>query len=346
MSAIRACSPRVIRPRLSIRYQVLRRFESTASPSPAQSYRNLPPPPPPSFAKRNRWPIIWSGLALSLGLATGNFFNDLVAPQDLPAPGSPEDQQLLANLNAKLDDEFKVKVYRGKCLGVTKQLKGEAGGWVEIVPAPIEDQRIADDGLIDHMQGGKYLGVERIFWDRDEQRLIAIVWLGGALSGWPGVTHGGVLATVLTEKFALAAALAEGKNHSFSKAAIPQRMPGTGSHAKAYAPMSSPEEPAHLSLTYKKPAKTNNFYVIRVSPHYSEEGDDSDKLAPHKLRGGSEYEAILETLDAKTCILAKARFAPSSTAQKVEAKVIGGAQKGYSEFKEWMWPSRQKNSQI
>ena len=49
------------------------------------------------------------------------------------------------------------------------------------------------------MAGSRGLGVYRVFWNAKERRGITVVFFGGALAGWPGVTHGGAIATVLQE---------------------------------------------------------------------------------------------------------------------------------------------------
>lgn len=268
-----------------------------------------------------------------------------LAPPPMPDPGTYEDSVLIADLNKQIDDDFKVKVLRGKCLGVTKQLKGAEGGWVEIVPPPPEETKSVKESLVNQMQGAKGLGVERLFWDRGEQKLVAVVWFGGSLCGWPGVTHGGAAATALSDKLSLAASLAEGRDSKVSAAAIPQRMPGTGNHAKMFAPPERPDEPAQLNLSYVKPTLANNFYVIRIQPSMDLEQDPA-KIVPSEPAGGHEYEATLETLDARICVKAKARFEASGTLQRAEEKVLGSAKSSYADFKEWMWPSRQKNSQL
>ncbi|KAI7587625.1 hypothetical protein KC343_g19085 [Hortaea werneckii] len=264
----------------------------------------------------------------------------------MPEPGTHEDGVLMADLNRQIDEDFKVKVLRGKCLGVTKQLKGAEGGWVEIVPPSPEDTRLRADGLVEKMQGAKGLGVERLFWDRGEHKLVAVIWFGGSLCGWPGVTHGGAIATALSDKLALAASLAENRNsQTTSAAAIPQRMPGTGNHAKMFAPSDKPDEPAQLSLSYVKPTLANDFYVIRVQPSM-DLAQDPAKIVPNEPPGGHEYEATLETLDARICVKAKARFEASNVLQRTGEQVQEAAKSTYSEFREWMWPSRQRDSQI
>lgn len=269
-----------------------------------------------------------------------------ITPPSMPKIGSREDGILMADLNQRIDQEFKVKVLRGKCLAMAKQLKGEDGGWVEVIPLPLEvnEKDNGPEKLISQLQGAKGFGVERLFWDRGENQLVAVMWFGGSLCGWPGVTHGGAVATALAEKLALAAALADRKNTDVLAAATPQRLPGTGNHAKMLAPATTPDEPAQLSLGYVKPTYANKFYVIRVLPAIPKD-DVEDKVVHAEPLGGAEYEATLETLDATVCAKARARFAPSSTMQRTEKAVEGGAKQSYAAFKEWMWPSRQKQSQ-
>lgn len=341
-SVTRILRPRVLRPHLSTRYACLRRAESTAA--------NAGPPPTaePSFLQRNRSPIAWGSFALALGLMGGTLVLHTVAPPPLPEAGTHEDGVLIADLNKRVDQEFKVKVLRGKCLGVAKALKGAEGGWVEIVPPPAADEAqgpSVGEGLVHHMQGAKGLGVERVFWDRGEHKLVAVVWFGGALSGWPGVTHGGAIATALSDKLALAASLAERSNRDVSAAAVPQRLPGTGNHAKMFAPATRPDEPAQLSLSYVKPTMANNFYVIRVQPSL-ELDQEPDRVVPPEPQGGHEYEATLETLDVRVCVKAKANFAASDALARAEDNVVAAAKTSYHEFKDWLWPSRQRSLQV
>ncbi|TKA78518.1 hypothetical protein B0A55_01982 [Friedmanniomyces simplex] len=340
MSALRVLRPHLLRPQLSQRYQHLRRANST---TPTAATISPPPPNHPTFLRRNRATLLWTTLSLALGLMAGNTTLHIISPPPMPEPGTHEDRILIADLNKRIDQEFLVKVLRGKCLGVAKQLKGSSEArWVEVIPPIDEEGRWNGDELVSHMQGAKGLGVERVFWDRDDQKLVAIIWFGGALSGWPGVTHGGAIATVLAEKGALAAALVEGRrDRPSTAAATPQRLPGTGSHAKIFAPAERHEDPAQLSLSYVKPTQANNFYVIRVSPSMDLD-QDPEHIVPSEPRGGHEYEATLETIDSRVCVKAKVKFAPSSTLRRVEDEVVQTAKASYAEFKHWLWPSRQQ----
>lgn len=257
----------------------------------------------------------------------------------MPAAGSREDDILMDDLNKRIEEEFKVKVLRGKCLGVTKALQGREAGWVEIVPAAEGKQ--GRSALVEELQGAKGLGVERIFWDREEQKLVGIVWFGGSLSGWPGVTHGGLLATVLQEKVALANTLAHPTSSTtrYSSAAKPQRLPGTGDHAKMSRPSDVPAEPAQLSIDYQKHTYANHFYTVRVVSSYEVE----NVRIPIE---GAEWIVTLETMDGKVCVKAAAKFAPRSQAERVQEGMTRETGSTLKEVREWLWPSRQAHSQI
>ena len=288
---------------------------------------------------------------------SGTVVSHVIAPPPLPEAGTHEDGILLADLNKRIDDEFKIKVLRGKCLGVAKALRGAEAGWVEIVggvsatSAEAAGNEEAGASLAGSLQGAKGMGVERIFYDRGEHMLVAIIWFGGALSGWPGVTHGGAIATALSDKLALTAFLAAGGGRTngskVSAAAIPQRLPGTGAHAKMLAPDEKAPEPAQMSLNYMKPTLANGFYVIRVQPSLGTSNEDGDSgVQSLRVAPSHEYAATLETMDAKVCVSAKASFAAGSLLEYADSATVERAKTGYAEFKEWMWPSRQRNSQI
>nr|OQO16489.1 hypothetical protein B0A51_15934 [Rachicladosporium sp. CCFEE 5018] len=352
MNASKVLRPRVLRPQLSLRYQCLRRHDSTHSPITPLPATTLPSaatplatPKKPSKYSNTR--LTWLFLAFGSGLAGAGLAVGYLVPPPLAELGSREDRQLMADLNKRIDQEFKVKVLRGKCLGVAKQLKGERGGWVEVVaPTSSEEATLKGKGergsLIKTLQGSKGLGVERVFWDRGEQRLVAIVWFGGALSGWPSVTHGGLIGTILSEKLALAAALVHGAVTDVADAATPQRLPGFGDHAKMLLPAVALEEPAQLSLSYVKPTYANAFYVIRVGRSEALDQDSTNIVPSEPADGHHEFEATLESLDSKTCVKAKAKFRASSKLRETEGRGEDAVAGSYESFKRWMWPSRQQ----
>ncbi|KAF2159544.1 hypothetical protein M409DRAFT_30020 [Zasmidium cellare ATCC 36951] len=313
---------RTLRPTLSLRYQLLLRRHQSTTTSPV---------------RRNRTTILYASLSLLAGGGVGLFALHNIAPPPMPSAGTHEDRVLLADLNKRIDEEFKVKVLRGKCLGVAKALKGKEGGWVEILPA----SEGMEKEFINTMQGAKGLAVERVFWDRGEQRLVAVVYFGGALSGWPGVTHGGLLATAMEEKITLANYLAGGGDSSANAAVAPQRLPGTGNHATVTVdPASVLPEPAQVSIDYKKPTYANNFHVIRVRPAY--DTDEDVRMPVH----GHEWIATLEMMDkdATVCVRTTARFDSKGVGERAKGKVQEGVRWSYSELREWLWPSRQRES--
>ncbi|KXT06163.1 hypothetical protein AC578_1376 [Pseudocercospora eumusae] len=344
MSILRPLVLRSLRPIPRLIYRGLRRSESTAA---QPTVRVTVSKTSPNATPRSRIRYLWLSAPLLAGLLAGGALANFFSPASrMPQAGTDQDCALMADLNQRIEEEFRVKVLRGKCLAVPKMLRGEEGGWVEIMPAvsagPDRSEMLPfHDRLTDALQGAKGLGVERQFWDRGDKKLVAIVWLGGALSGWPGVTHGGLLATLLNEKIALAASLdRHGMDKNFNAAVKPQRLPGAGNHATIPAPTAVPQEPAQLSVDYVKPTYADNFHVVRVQPAWATEDNVRFGITNH------EYFATLETMDGKVCVKATAKFDPRSKLERVEETVKETVGWTYKDFKNWMWPSRQEQSQI
>jgi len=113
-------------------------------------------------------------------------------------------------------------------------------------------------------------GFQRVFYNEESGECISVVWFGGAVAGWPGVVHGGVIATILDE--------------SLGRCAIKQFPAKTG-------------VTANLELSYLKPCITNTFYVVRTAPQ--KEGSTHTK---------GWVTGRLETLDGRVCVEAKGLF--------------------------------------
>jgi acyl-coenzyme A thioesterase PaaI-like protein len=113
-------------------------------------------------------------------------------------------------------------------------------------------------------------GFQRVFYHEESGEQVIVVWFGGALAGWPGVTHGGVTATVMDE--------------SLGRCAIRQFPSKTG-------------VTANLELNYLKPIVTNSFYVIRAIPQ-------REGYTEHK----GWVNGRLETLEGRVCVEAKGLF--------------------------------------
>ncbi|KAI9804936.1 MAG: hypothetical protein M1833_006239 [Piccolia ochrophora] len=203
--------------------------------------------------------VFVSGASLLIGLTVGTFFLPTVSPPSLAPPHTPLDVSRITRLtNTALN------------LPISQTLRAE-GGWTEW-PAysnmtPEERAGRLSSGA---MGGSRGLGVQHIFWNEAERKSVQVVWLGGALSGWPGVTHGGAIATVMDEALGRVAARV-----------LPAQTGVT----------------ANLSLTYRSPTPTGSFYVLRAEPVREECGERKARV-----------RATLETVDGKVCVEAAALF--------------------------------------
>jgi acyl-coenzyme A thioesterase PaaI-like protein len=131
------------------------------------------------------------------------------------------------------------------------------------------------------MSGSSGLAFQRIFHNAATGEVITIVYFGAGLAGWPGVVHGGALATVLDESLGRCALLK-----------FPSRMGVT----------------ANLELQYRAPAMTNNFYIIRARPVVDEGDDVVGKDGIRKSDRKLWVHGTFETEKGKTCVDAKALF--------------------------------------
>lgn len=89
-----------------------------------------------------------------------------------------------------------------------------------------------------------------------------MIFFGPATIGWPGVVHGGCLATILDE--------------SCGRAAFKQWGGLAGVTAK-------------LNIEYKKATLANGFYIIRVRPRTEEE-------LPERERGKRHYKSWVDAV--------------------------------------------------
>lgn len=236
----------------------------------------------------------------------GTIVSHTIAPPPHPLPGTHEDGILIHDLNARIDSEFKVKVLRGKCTAVAASLRGDEGAWKELDPKTLDGSLVGEA-----LSGARALGVQRVFWNAKEHELVAVVWFGGAMSGWPGVTHGGGIATVLADKSVLAARLAKGI-------------------APAQDSSLAGSDPTRLDLTYKKPTYANAFYVVRAVPRYGafETSGSIDDI---------EVDTQLETLDGTICVQLKSVVPVAD----VQDSAIKSSIKSLTPAKSWLgWTSR------
>jgi hypothetical protein len=169
--------------------------QSTAAPS-----ATAPPPKP-----RRRLLYAWYGLVLFGGVSAGLTVRKFVSPA-LPVPGSREDEVLLAALASDVEQLEAVKFLRSRVDTVAELPDGSEGkGWVELnVKTHITESK-DDEGRQTRtitgqaLAGSKGLGVQRAFWNAETKELVAAVWIGSAMSGWPMMAHGGGIATIFED---------------------------------------------------------------------------------------------------------------------------------------------------
>jgi hypothetical protein len=161
---------------------------------------------------RFRWSYFWYGGVLALGITTGLGARQFAAPLGLPSPGSPEDKLIVESLGQDIDRLEIVRTLRKQSFnlhadapisGAGSGDKSKVKGWVELDVAPTEDQEgEGRSGILGALSGTRGFGVQRAFWNAETREMVAVVWIGGGLSGWPGVAHGGAIATIFEETMA------------------------------------------------------------------------------------------------------------------------------------------------
>lgn len=181
----------LVRRNIHVKPRTCSKFTSQFStPSP---YTNDPPAQdaPPSIGpkpKRSLRPLIWAAFFLLIGLTTGRVVSAVIIPPPLPVPNTPDDEMLLSYIRSQSD-----------ALPIVKELSSDPAwtSWDAYSSfTPEEKERRLSSGPLG---GARGLGVQRIFWNEATGEARTVVWIGGATTGWPGVVHGGCLATLLDE---------------------------------------------------------------------------------------------------------------------------------------------------
>jgi hypothetical protein len=98
-----------------------------------------------------------------------------------------------------------------------------------------------------------------------------------------------------------------------------------------------------LTLSYRKPTKANNFYVVRVTP-----SGGPARATTDGARLLQTYKATIEQITGEVCVESRAEVEASAEVPEASAlkpKAGGGGAKGvserYQQFKQSLWPSRQ-----
>jgi hypothetical protein len=275
-----------------------------------------------------------------LGLGAGYVGTAIVRPPPFPEVGSDADLKQLSKLAADIDRLPIVRDLRGKATKQGKEKSDDAmrqgdaalapaggelayeGGddeaWIEL-PATYETSNTLVNGS---MSGTRGLGVQRAFWSPVRKELVMLIWFGGGLSGWPGITHGGAIATMFTEAMKRAVQcthLSDGQSGKFIfiliAATVLMNIPADLD--------SPPTDPSSLSLTYLYPTKANALYVLRAQlterepTPISSIASDKDLTKKHhkqtrgitaQLNRRFEVDGTIENTDGKPCVKAKATW--------------------------------------
>ncbi|GLI74847.1 hypothetical protein PoHVEF18_003095 [Penicillium ochrochloron] len=102
------------------------------------------------------------------------------------------------------------------------------------VPESMEPEMFSVDSLL----GPNKLPVRPLaFYEAGGGSFYLVLYVGGALAGYPGMIHGGLLATIMDEGMA-----------GCASAALPKRVAVT----------------LELHVNYRKPAPTESFYVLKA----------------------------------------------------------------------------------
>ncbi|KAI8632968.1 hypothetical protein F5Y19DRAFT_335581 [Xylariaceae sp. FL1651] len=255
----------------------LPRLPQEPEPSAAAAADAAVPQPPQSPSKpqrrrrrrRRRRGLLYAALFLLLGTTAGTLTRLTIVPPALPAPGSAEDAYLQSQIQA-----------RGAALPLVRQLSADPAwtSWDAYSGIAVAQARLTSGP----MAGSSGLAFQRVFHHAATGEVVSVVYFGAGLAGWPGVVHGGALATVLDESLGRCALLR-----------FPSRTGVT----------------ANLELQYRAPTLTNEFYVVRARPVLS--ADDEQAVGPDGTRKSDRklwVRGTLETERGKTCVEGKGLF--------------------------------------
>lgn len=203
--------------------------------------------------------LMWASLGMLVGITAGQFTTLMISPPYMPAPGSPTDLLLITDTRS-----------RASRLSVVQELSASPDfkSWDAYNGLEgLGKEKHFSSGVLGGARGiGAY---QRIFWNQASGEVVSVFWIGGSVSGWPGVAHGGLLASLLDEALARCAML----------------------------PRKAGVVTANLDINYRAPTNTNSFYVIRTWPVG---GGSTDRKA--------YIAGQLEDTNGKVCVEANGLF--------------------------------------
>ncbi|KAF2839881.1 hypothetical protein M501DRAFT_743351 [Patellaria atrata CBS 101060] len=260
-------------------------------------------------ARSSRRPILYAAIFFVLGIAIGRTVNPFLSPTPLPLLDSPEERLLSKSSSKAIDALPIIQELRSSISPNPNDSKalysnverekfssGRYAGFVEILPG--HGQAVSRTFTRKSLAGSNKVGQTRTFFNPSTKEVIAVIWFGTLVSGWPTITHGGVIATIMQDN--MTKVLTGLKN------------------------LEDIREPSTLSITYLAPTWSNNFFVLRAKLGASEpsqkESDVGQRPEPSKdltkeIQNQPNFfkptirlqtSATLETLDGKICVKSKA----------------------------------------
>ncbi|KAK4181351.1 HotDog domain-containing protein [Triangularia setosa] len=223
----------------------------------------LPPPPteplltktipnPPRPRRRLIPSLLFAGTFLLLGTVGGSTLRLFISPPTPPSPDTEEDNYVISTLQTQASH-----------LPIVQQLSSDPA-WISWEAYNTLSSSHRSQHITAHtLRGSRGVGgYQRIFHNPSTGELVSVIFFGPATIGWPGVVHGGCLATILDE--------------SCGRAAFKQ----WGGLAGVTA---------NLNIEYKRATLANGFYVIRVRSRTEEE-------LPEKERGKRHYKSWVDAV--------------------------------------------------
>ncbi|KAK4102876.1 hypothetical protein N658DRAFT_514979 [Parathielavia hyrcaniae] len=221
---------------------------STATPEPPNPTPNPTPKKKPRLASR----LLLAFTCTVLGLSAGSSLRLLLSPPVPPEPGSEADTYMTRVLH-----EQAAKLPVVQRLAAADPATWESWDAYDTLSAEHRARNISAGALAGARGVGGY---QRVFWNRGTGEVVSVIFFGNGTTGWPGVVHGGCLATILDE--------------SCGRAAFKE----WGGRAGVTA---------NLGLEYKQVTMANGFYVVRCKVRGEEE-------LPMEERGKRHYKCWVD----------------------------------------------------
>ncbi|KAK0656294.1 HotDog domain-containing protein [Cercophora newfieldiana] len=216
-----------------------------------------PPPPaspePPRARKTPRFTasrLLSAAAFLLFGTLAGSSLRLLIQPPSPPEPGTEDDRYTIEVLHSQAAK-----------IPLVQQLSADPAWDSWDAYNTLTPEHRAQHIMAGTLSGSRGVGgYQRVFYNAATGEFVSVVYFGAAITGWPGVVHGGALATLLDESCGRAAFWQWGGKSGVT---------------------------ATLKLEYKKATLANGFYVLRVRSR-------SDEELPESERGKRHYKSFVD----------------------------------------------------